>query len=117
MEKKKKRKKTGGRITGSVNKATATAREAIAQFVDGNSDKLVDWLEAIAKGKKTKKGDYIVNPDPKGAFDSYMKVVEYHVPKLARIEPEKPPPEYVEVLSSDVMEQDEWEDKYGDKIT
>ena len=68
-------KKTGGRKAGTPNKATQAAREAIARFVDGNADRLQDWLEEIA-----------TNDGPQAAFKCFMDVVEYHVPKLARTE-------------------------------
>ncbi len=71
-----------GRPVGAVNKATSKAREAIALFVDNNSDRLLTWLDAIAL------------ESPKDAFAAFMSVVEYHVPKLQRTElagdPEKP---------------------------
>lgn len=63
-----------GRPPGTPNKATKVAREAIAQFVDGNADRLTDWLDKIAQ------------KDPKQAFDCFMSVVEYHIPKLQRTE-------------------------------
>jgi hypothetical protein len=69
--------KGAGRPVGSPNKSTALAREAIARFVDGNSYKLQEWLEAIADDPKY---------GPKHAFDCFMQVAEYHVPKLARTE-------------------------------
>lgn len=74
-----------GRPPGSVNRATANAREAIANFVDGNVDRLYGWLDAIANGEEGPEG-WIRKPDPKSAFDCYMNVVEYHIPKLARTE-------------------------------
>ena len=73
----KTRKKTGGRVAGVPNKSTALAREAIAKFVDGNSHKLQQWLDEIAMNEKL---------GPKVAFDCFMQVAEYHVPKLARTE-------------------------------
>ena len=73
----KNRKKTGGRVAGVPNKSTALAREAIAKFVDGNSHKLQEWLDEIADNEKL---------GPKVAFDCFMQVAEYHVPKLARVE-------------------------------
>ena len=73
----KSRKKTGGRVAGVPNKSTALAREAIARFVDGNSHKLQVWLDEIAMNEKL---------GPKVAFDCFMQVAEYHVPKLARTE-------------------------------
>ena len=66
-----------GRPAGSPNKSTAMAREAIARFVDGNSHKLQQWLDEIAMSEKH---------GPKVAFDCFMQVAEYHVPKLARVE-------------------------------
>jgi hypothetical protein len=57
------------------NKATAQAREAIASFVDGNADRLSGWLDQIAE-----------QDGPKDAFNCFMSVVEYHIPKLARTE-------------------------------
>lgn len=61
-----------GRPKGVPNKVTAHAREAIAAFVNGNADRLTAWLDAIAE------------KDPKDAFNCFMSVVEYHIPKLAR---------------------------------
>lgn len=61
-----------GRPKGIPNKATMKAREAIADFVEGNVDRLNGWLDQIAE------------KDPQKAFDSLMSVVEYHIPKLAR---------------------------------
>lgn len=66
-----------GRPKGTPNKSTALAREAIAKFVDGNSHKLQEWLDEIAMNEKL---------GPKVAFDCFMQVAEYHVPKLARTE-------------------------------
>lgn len=63
-----------GRPKGTANKATTNAREAIAQFVDGNAHRLVEWLDRIALDS------------PKDAFNCFQSVVEYHIPKLARTE-------------------------------
>lgn len=63
-----------GRPKGVANKATIQAREAIAIFVEGNVDRLNGWLDQIAA------------ESPKDAFDRFMSVVEYHIPKLARTE-------------------------------
>ena len=67
--------KTGGRKKGTPNKATLAAREAIANFVDGNAERLEGWLEAIAQEEGAK-----------AAFQCFTSVLEYHVPKLARSE-------------------------------
>lgn len=55
-------------------KATLAAREAIAAFVDANAHKLQEWLDAMAADS------------PKDAFNAFLALVEYHVPKLARTE-------------------------------
>ena len=85
--------KTGGRAPGTPNKATADARQAIASFVDGNAHRLTEWLDQVANGVKVVEvvdGEaiekYIVPPNPAKAFDMFQSVVEYHVPKLARME-------------------------------
>lgn len=70
-----KRVKTGGRAAGTPNKATANFREAIARFVDGNSERLQQWLDEIYE-----------NDGPKAAWDCMVDVIEYHAPKLARTE-------------------------------
>ena len=79
MEAKKQLKniKGAGRPKGVPNKSTTKAREAIATFVDGNAHLLQEWLEQIAMDDKY---------GPKTAFDCFMAVAEYHVPKLARQE-------------------------------
>jgi hypothetical protein len=84
-------KKTGGRKPGVPNKATADARQAIASFVDGNAHRLTEWLDQVASGIKvlnaeTGEEKYAVLPNPAKAFDMFQSVVEYHVPKLARME-------------------------------
>lgn len=54
---------------------TARARMAIANFVDQNADKLQGWLDEIAE-----------TDGAKAAFQCFMDVVEYNIPKLARHE-------------------------------
>ena len=85
--------KTGGRQSGTPNKATNEARQAIASFVDGNAHRLTEWLDQVANGVKVVEMDgdepvekYVVPPNPAKAFDMFQSVVEYHIPKLARME-------------------------------
>ena len=66
-----------GRPKGVPNKATSKAREAFATFVEGNVDRMQEWLEDIAADPKH---------GPKVAFDCLLAVSEYHIPKLARTE-------------------------------
>jgi hypothetical protein len=56
-------------------RASLAAREAIARFVEGNTGKLQEWLDQIAE----KEG-------PKAAFQCFVALLDYHVPKLARQE-------------------------------
>lgn len=70
-------KSGGGSRAGIPNKATANAREAIARFVDGNSGRLQEWLDAIAADEKQ---------GPRAAMACFLDMLEYHVPKLARTE-------------------------------
>jgi hypothetical protein len=89
------REKTGGRQSGTPNKATSDARKAIAAFVEGNAHRLTEWLDQVADGVKIEKEDektgeikteYVVPPNPGKAFDMFQSVIEYHIPKLARTE-------------------------------
>jgi hypothetical protein len=65
----------GGSRKGRPNKSTAAAREAIAVFVDGNVERLQEWLDRIA-----------VQNGALAAFKCFTELLEYHVPKLARTE-------------------------------
>ena len=78
----KNRKKAGGRTSGTPNKTTQQAREAIAMFVDGNAHRLAEWLNEVANGIP----EADIKPNPAKAFELFQSVVEYHVPKLARTE-------------------------------
>jgi hypothetical protein len=75
-----------GRKPGVPNKSTTMAREAIARFVDGNAHKMQEWLEQVANGVKNDDDKYVVLPNPEKAFGMLQTVMEYHIPKLARIE-------------------------------
>lgn len=72
----------GGRAKGTPNRATMAAREAIAEFVDGNAHRLTAWLDKVAEGDP----DNDIKPNPAKAFELFQSVIEYHVPKLARTE-------------------------------
>ena len=69
------RRKTGGRTKGTPNKATAAARAALAQFMDGNIGRLQGWLDKIERQKGAL-----------AAFNAYVGLLEYHLPKHQRIE-------------------------------
>ena len=92
------RKTGGGSRKGRPNRSTEEARAAIALFVDSNAHRLQGWLDQIAEGVREPdqppteenpdgaKGEWLVSPDPKRAFELFQSVIEYHVPKLGRIE-------------------------------
>jgi len=61
-----------GRPKGTPNRATADVRAAIAAFAEANVGKLQEWLDRIAKD------------EPARAADLFVRVLEYHIPKLGR---------------------------------
>jgi len=71
-----------GRPKGTPNKATSKAREAIALVAEGMAPEFMGWLQRTADGDK----ENGIKPDPKGAADIYLKAIEYHIPKLSRVE-------------------------------
>ena len=86
-------RKTGGRQSGTPNKATTDARRAVSAIVDGNSHKLTEWLNTVAEGvRKTDSitgqltSEYLIRPNPAKAFDMYHSLLEFHVPKLTRVQ-------------------------------
>jgi len=71
-----------GRPPGVPNKSTAIVREAIANLLERNSDKMDEWLQLVAYGDS----ELGVKPQPEKALDIMQKMAEYHIPKLARTE-------------------------------
>ena len=63
-----------GRTAGTPNKVTRDVREAIAVFAQDNVEHMSSWLNQIE--------------DPAKRLDLYLRALEYHVPKLARVENE-----------------------------
>ena len=63
-----------GRPAGTPNRATSEVRAAFARLVEGNADKLQDWLDATA------------DKDPGKAIDLVAKLAEFIIPKLSRSE-------------------------------
>ena len=53
---------------------TADVRAAIAAFAEANVGKCQSWLDAVAE------------KDPARALELFVRLLEYHVPKLARSE-------------------------------
>ena len=63
-----------GRKKGSPNRATADVRAAIAEIAEANAPKISSWLSRIARRS------------PERALDLYLRMLEYHIPKLTRAE-------------------------------
>jgi hypothetical protein len=63
-----------GRPKGSVNKATADVRTAIAHIIEHNAPKVQGWLDRTA------------SKNPGKAMDLYIKLAEFGIPKLGRVE-------------------------------
>ena len=92
--------KRTGRPKGSANVTTREVRQAIANFVGGNTQRMDEWLAQLAYGipKVNAKGDVIrdgdgavvwVNrPAPGDALAAIGNLAEYFVPKLSRQEVE-----------------------------
>ena len=86
-------RKTGGRQSGTPNRSTAGARQAIALLLDENASKLTQWLDTVAAGirkidpetgKQT--DEFVIKPNPAKAFDMVQSLLEFHVPKLTRVQ-------------------------------
>lgn len=65
----------GGSRLGCPNKATAASREAIARLIDGNIPRVQRWLDEVYE-----------RDGPRAALGCLTDLIEYHVPKLARVE-------------------------------
>lgn len=63
-----------GRRKGVVNKTTADVRAAIAKIAESKAHLVEGWLSRVAK------------EDPGRAVDLYLRLIEYHIPKLSRAE-------------------------------
>lgn len=61
-----------GRPKGSVNRATAEAREAFSHLVTWSAPKLQGWLKAVARD------------DPARALELFGRLAEFVIPRLAR---------------------------------
>lgn len=78
-----------GRPKGSKDKSTKKAKEMIASFIDGNADRLNQWLDEVYQ-----------QDGPRAAFNCFSDLIEYHVPKLARNEVTGPDEGPVELVIS-----------------
>jgi hypothetical protein len=63
-----------GRPAGSTNRATAEVRAVFSTLVTANQMHLQAWLDRVAA------------ENPKGALDLYLRLAEYVLPKVQRID-------------------------------
>ena len=63
-----------GRPAGVPNRSTAEVREAFASLVEGNQSRLQEWLDRVAA------------ENPKNALDLYLRLAEFVLPKLQRVD-------------------------------
>ena len=75
-----------GRKKGTPNKVKSDARQALGFLLENNLDRIQGWIDETANGVFDEEGKVLVKPDPAGAFDMLMKLCEYVLPKLARID-------------------------------
>lgn len=61
-----------GRPKGSSSEQTKKMKAAFAHLIEGNLERLTDWLDQIAEG------------DPKAAMDIIIRLSERFVPKLSQ---------------------------------
>src|SRR5215469_8954418 len=71
----------GGSRKGIPNRITADVRKAISAFAEANVGKLQTWLDAVAA------------KDPAKAAELFVRLLDFHIPKLARTEVKEEPRE------------------------
>jgi hypothetical protein len=65
------RRPGSGRKRGVPNRVTTDVRAAIAAFASANVEKLGAWLEAVPEERR---------------MDVFLRLLEFHVPKISRAE-------------------------------
>lgn len=63
-----------GRPKGTPNKVTTEIRKIFHGIMERNASKVEKWIETVAK------------TDPARATELLLKVAEFHLPKLSRVE-------------------------------
>lgn len=84
-----------GRKKGSINAATRDVRAIIAVVAEKNVSKIDSWLARI--GRK----------DPAKAMDLFLRMLEYHIPKLTRTEIVKDDKNVGRVIDSSQLTQEQ----------
>ncbi len=87
-----------GRPPGSPNKVTSKARALITTICEENAEEFKNWMICVARGvidpasgvvnKETGQTvyKYLVKPDPARAATIFLDALEYHIPRLKRVE-------------------------------
>jgi hypothetical protein len=63
-----------GRVAGVPNRLTADARQAFSDLLNGSIPRMQAWLDRVATS------------DPGRALDTVLKLAEFCIPRLGRIE-------------------------------
>lgn len=63
-----------GRPKGAKNKATTDVRAAVVKMAEGMAGEVQEWIHEISEQDKVK------------AVELWLKVIEYHIPKIGRVE-------------------------------
>lgn len=87
-------KKFGGRKKGTPNKQTKEIREAYQFLIENNLENLENWLNRVAE------------TNPEKAIGILLKVTDYVVPKLDKVEvPEESIDEYENMTEEELNEE------------
>lgn len=84
-----------GRKKGELNKTTRDVREMVAVVAQKNAAKIDGWLSRIAR------------KNPERALDLYLRMLEYHIPKLTRTEIVKDDKQGGRVIDSSQLTQEQ----------
>ena len=61
-----------GRVKGVPNRSSRDVREVVAEFAKAYAPKFEGWIDRVA------------TTDPARAAELYLRILEYHIPKLTR---------------------------------
>lgn len=85
-------KKFGGRKKGTPNKSTKETREAFKKVLNDNLDNLDVWLNKVAY------------KNPEKAINILLKIAEFIIPKLNKIEVEETPKDECENMTDEELD-------------
>lgn len=85
-------KKFGGRKKGTPNKSTKETRETFKKVLNDNLDNLDVWLNKVA------------DKNPEKAINILLKISEFIIPKLNKIEVEETPKDEFENMTDEELD-------------